>query len=132
MRKAFILMVFLFSLTILGSCKQKEVEPTEITREEILSFEGSYYVYFYGEDCPACIETTAKIKELMKKHKITCYFFNTDINPIGITDDPAYKNIGVYAIKNIKIRVTPTLLFIEDKVVSNQYSGRVEIMDHLK
>lgn len=132
MRKIFILMVMVFSLSLLGGCKKKEIEPTQITREEILSFEGSYYVYFYGENCPACEETTARIKELMKKKKITCYFFNTDINPIGITSDPAYKNIGVYAIKNIKIRVTPTILFIEDKVVSNQFSGRVEIMDHLK
>lgn len=131
MRKVFVLIVMVFSLSLLVGCK-KGVKITQISKEEILSFEGSYYVYFYGEKCNACIETSAKIKELMKKNKITCYFFNTDKNTIGITTDPSYKNIGVYAIKNIKIRVTPTLLFIEDKVITNQFSGRVEIMDHLK
>ncbi|MGI6360031.1 MAG: hypothetical protein ACOX02_03215 [Acholeplasmatales bacterium] len=129
MRKVFILIVIVFSLSFLGGCKKKE--PVEITREEILSFKGSYYVYFYGEDCPACVETTAKLRELIKKNRITCYFFNTTINPIGVTGDPGYHNIGVNIMKNIKIRVTPTLIRVENKTITEEYDNSRLILNKL-
>ncbi len=129
MRKIFVLMLMICSLALILSCKKKE--PIEITSEEILSFKGSYYVYFYGDNCPACVETSAKLKELIGKNRIKCYFFNTDKNVIGVTEDPGYDNVGINIMKNIKLRVTPTLVRIENKTITEEYDGSRLIMEKL-
>lgn len=136
MKKVYILLVMVFLISLLGGCKNKKIEPTYIETNEIFSFEGKYYVYFYGEKCTSCVETTKELKKLINKKKIECYFFDTknlskaNIYSVGPGEEP-YSNLGVSLIKDMKITFTPTLLYIEDGVIRGQYVNRNVIMAHL-
>lgn len=109
----------------LVSCTKKE--PTQIKTNEIFAFQGGYYVYFYSNACMACVETTQKLRQLDQSGKYRIYFFDISKNHI---QSPAgdYSNVGVSLVKDIKIRSTPTLLWIEDGVVRQELIGSTQIL----
>lgn len=127
--KKFIVVLLMFTIG-LTSCKKPT--PTYISTNEILSFEGQYYVYFHSKNCPACVSTTEKLTHLIGDKKIDCYFFDTDKSFINSTSDTNYSNVGVRLVKDIKIRAIPTLLFVDNGVIKKQYVGSAEILNAFK
>lgn len=124
--------IFLLLVLTLGLTACEKPKPKQITTNQILSFEGSYYVYFHSNNCPACVSTTDKLTKLIESRKIECYFFSTDKESINITNDVNYSNVGVSLVKDIYIRATPTLLYVENGVIKGQYVGSTEINNALK
>ena len=131
MKKLLLSLMISFSLFTLLGCEQKR-EVVEIKTNELLSFDGNYYVYFYSEQCGGCAETTPRFIGLVEKGKINGYLFNTNKQFINVTEDQSHKNIGVRYVKDILISVTPTLIYVENGVIKQQYNGSREILSHLK
>ena len=123
MKKLFVLVLLLF----LAGCKSNK-----ITYETMLEKEGSYYVYFYQNNCEACKITTKILNEHAKSDDIKVYFYNVREHRFNLANDDNYSSVGATHERDVRIRVTPELIYVVDGKVTKHFRGANEISDHFK
>lgn len=155
-RKIKYLMIFLFIVTILSSlvsCKKNKIEEFSdletIVYQSILSQEGKYMVFIYGDNCNYCEKLKPTILEyanLAKKNKeyIDIYGLNssnTRVNKglIATGGDESYDNfVNTTNYKDVHISTTPVLIIVNNgkvtKFISSKttYYPKTEIENYIK
>jgi glutaredoxin-related protein len=120
-----LIIIILFCLNLL-SCGQKN-NLQEIKIEDVFNQKDErYYVLFYMETCPICIDTLKYLKLI----KINDPFYLVEMSSYKDNKTSTfYTNIGVNSSFDIKINQTPTLLQIENKIVVNEIIGFEKIRE---
>lgn len=67
MKKLFTLLVLLVLLVGLAGCSKPKVK--NISKDEIFTQEGRYFIYFYRDDCADCKQTNLLIQEYTRQIK---------------------------------------------------------------
>ena len=98
-----------------------------INWDDILSFEGDYFVYVFSYRCFYCNQ----IKDLILTYYELSFFefyFVEFVEEIPI-DREIEKTIGVKDIDEVCIKGVPTLLEVKNKEIVGNYAGPKEIGD---
>ena len=115
--------IFIFSLVLMG-CNNASNELIEIEKI-FLQDEMSYHVLFFLDSCMAC----RNIKLTIKNKKMKVYYIN--LMSCSCLNEDDMNNEGVNTYSDIKIKIAPTLLLIENKVVSKQIKGYKDCREYL-
>ena len=130
-------LLFILPFILLG-CSANRIKPNTLDYDDIENVvswsnifnidEDEYLVYFYSVTCGHCKE----IKGLM----IDYYFSNLEqIYFSEVSEETVYGQrsdlTGIDKLENFYIFGTPFLIKIEDKIVSEYYSGVKEISEYI-
>ena len=115
--------VFVCCLVLMG-CKNVKGELIKI-ESIFLQAESSYHVLFFLDSCMAC----RNVRLTIKKKKIKVYYI--DLMSCSCLSEDDMNNEGVNTYSDIKIKIAPTLLLIENKVVSKQIKGYKDCREYL-
>ncbi len=111
-------------------------EEQRISWNDIFSFEGEYHVYIYSLGCVHCTELKNDIIEYALYKAVTpiyfvCYEEYIDEIPTGSVDD-IYLTIGATSISEIFLGATPSLLGINDHILTFYLCGPEPIRELLE
>lgn len=139
-KQAFTNLIFLFILFLcfsLTSCKKIESygDMDSIIHQNILTKEGKYLVFIYGDNCSFCEKLEPTIFEyatLAKKKKVLPIYAlnasNTKLNPELVKNTDDYDDFkGTTNYRDIHIATTPALIVIEDGCVERYISSKTTI-----
>jgi len=112
----------------------KENLGETITPEEVLTQEDSeYVVYFYSSTCGYCQELNPTLSSMLEKEQVPYPFYNIEVSnyqnlfhPSGTKPDAKWMNENEIAIAG-----TPTLMYIKDGKVIEDFIGSGEILNFL-
>lgn len=104
---------------------------------KILEKQGTYYVYFYSENCSHCEDVKRYIFQYIDSEKskdIPLYIFCIDnhLEELAATEEIPENVLGVTKIEDLKIQGTPVLLLVSDKTVQTSYASTSTIKEQLK
>jgi thiol-disulfide isomerase/thioredoxin len=86
--------------------------------------EEQYLVYFYGENCGACISIKGSVLDYFGKINIKVYMIESgNVNGVNLIKDPETQ---------LEMNSTPTLLTIKDGVLVDMNVGSNIVVDILK
>lgn len=131
-----ITLILILAIILVGcSKKAKEIRPTQIFSQK----EGTYYVYFYKENCSACENLQPRLNEYIQyshskqgKNAPKIYKVNVLSMPnLDASENWQEEIIGATNVMSITIGTTPTLLLIENKEVKKVFVGRTNITNEL-
>lgn len=116
----------LLVLLLVGcSTRQTNINLDDIFEQK----ENDYYVLFYLDGCMACRNTKLKIEELNKRYNLNYYYI--DLFDLYF-DNPNQNNIGVNNFLDIVVNTVPTLFFIKNKCVEEEYIGYEKVNEWVK
>lgn len=117
----------------------KDYSSHQIAYNQILNKKGTYYVYFYSNDCSHCQDLKKYIFQYIDSDKndkddgIPLYIFCVDNYLEELTSESETENIlGVTDIKELKLIGTPTMVLIANKEIKNAWSSTYNIKNQLK
>lgn len=117
----------------------KDYSSHQIAYNQILNKKGTYYVYFYSNDCSHCQDLKKYIFQYIdsdkndKENGIPLYIFCVDNYLEELTSESETENIlGVTDIKELKLTGTPTMVLIANKEITNAWSSTNNIKNQLK
>ncbi len=135
-----VIMLVLISLLLVGCNKKTKAETYETFRDKHLgpqtTFtqpEEEYYVYFYKDECPACVKVQDLVFAQAKNKEMPLYFVNqVDVIDFLVrTDNRDYNNYGAQQFSEIKIFGFPTIVLIKNGMVIAQFVGSTAITNEL-
>lgn len=117
----------------------KDYSSHQIAYNQILNKKGTYYVYFYSNDCSHCQDLKKYIFQYIdsdkndKENGIPLYIFCVDNYLEELTSESEAENIlGVTDVKELKLTGTPTMVLIANKEIKNAWSSTNNIKSQLK
>ncbi len=117
----------------------KDYSSHQIAYNQILNKKGTYYVYFYSNDCSHCQDLKKYIFQYIdsdkndKENGIPLYIFCVDNYLEELTSESEAENIlGVTDVKELKLTGTPTMVLIANKEIKNAWSSTNNIKNQLK
>lgn len=102
----------------------------------ILKKSGTYYVYFYGENCSHCNSIKKTVFTYMEDNNEdgklpTLYLYKVTGKENFVSSDGT-NLVGVSKYEDLKLTGTPTLILVTDGVVQSAYQSASEIENLLK
>lgn len=117
----------------------KDYSSHQIAYNQILNKKGTYYVYFYSNDCSHCQDLKKYIFQYIdsdkndKENGIPLYIFCVDNYLEELTSESEAENIlGVTDVKELKLTGTPTMVLIANKEIKNAWLSTNNIKSQLK
>lgn len=101
----------------------------EIPFQAIFEEKKDHFIYFYKEDCSYCIAIKKEISDFFSQTEIP-YFFIKDVPSSQFKKD-YLSSIGARKSEDVYILGYPTLLLIENEMVTNMACGKSEILSYI-
>lgn len=121
---------YVILMLLLVSCNNKYEIPI-IDSNEIFNIDDeNYYVLIYLNGCVACRDVKLKISMIDDIYKHKFYYVDLEMNR-ELLSDVFVSNIGCFSYEQIKIKKTPTLFYIEDGIILEEYVNSDNILSFL-
>lgn len=118
---------YVILMLLLVSCNNKYEIPIIDSNDIFNIDELDYYVLVYLNGCVACRDVKLKISMLDEVYKYKFYYVDLEMNR-ELLSDVFVSNVGCSSYKQIKIKKTPTLFYIKDGIILEEYVNSDNIL----
>ncbi len=108
------------------SYEYSDIEHLTIEWNQILSLDGTYFVYVYSQTCGHCKEIKSEVLNYAIDNEGSMYFveYSKDIPILEVVDF----TLGVTNYEDVGILGTPTLLEVIDHTLIHNIAGKDRIL----